>query len=343
MRNLQSIISVVLLCLLLCGCFGPSYETLKPSQSREYTKELLGTAPPEMWFWPRGRIIGDLDLVKVENGDLQEEEVVLVRLQAGSHEEPAPSSEVWLRVFHRNPDTNILSPVTAKKIYTLGNVPENFILPEEVLSKWTDGPVENENLVLADLDEDGKPEILVSLMHPLTSGKTAAIHSIYSMDNNELVLKFGCLAMQSGGSLFILDLNEDGKQELVIPAVILPPHGAEVLHQRPEWPCIYSQVKPGAQYYQQNNDDFSEYYNQTLEDLYADMLQDILAGRKETFNQQCCYLGLIYSYRKDFSRAEQLLRPVAEAPGELGKLARQKLAKIQGKATEGDSETQPDR
>ncbi len=339
MRRVPFAFALVAILFISAGCFGPDFEALSPGQGSEYDDEIRGEAPTGSWHWVRGRVQGDVDGLRDPAGHVHAEEVLLVTRHSGERKAPGPIESAWLVVCRIHPDSEDREPLARYPLYgpQADGVPAT---PESTLFVWNEAPLEDGTIELTDLDGDGVLEILARLWRPAPEG-VAVLHRAFSYRaDGTLFPFFACAAVQPANGLQRGDIDKDGVDELIVETAILPPRPEDAPRARPAWPCIYTSSEDGQ--YRQDNAKFGNHYDTVLTRLYEDLEMDRLLGSAETAPVHTYYIGLVYAYRQETAMARLFLQRAAEAPGNVGSVARQALSGLEPPPAESSIPRAPD-
>ncbi len=293
MRYALTAVCLSLMTGLVAGCMQTRYTALNPNQDAEYTPRLLGEPPEGTWLWVRGRISADLAFLEPERDEERTHEILLVTAQQGPTDVELPTRRAWIYVLARTPGSEQRDLLMKREVYNAAQPDPKVHRPREVLLDARTDTVSQGRLRLLDLDEDGRPEILVSLWKE-NAENAQALHRLYEPGPEGLVHRFACRLVQPSAQVLTLDLDRDGVDELILPAAIpLPPRVAVTdadLAPRPAWPCAYTPAAGGV--YEQANDRFPNLYAPALVGLYED--RALCAPDSRSVHD--LYLGLIYRY-----------------------------------------------
>jgi hypothetical protein len=323
LRNEYSLIFGAFMILLCSGCLGPSFESLSPHKGGEYGVDVVrGNIPPaqlkDSWLWVRGRVVGDIDRQKNAKGEMQEEEVILVTRQRGNTQNPGPSVEAYLNVIDRTPVTGRRTLRSQIKLFTVASTQKKPTLPKLAYGVVSPGPLDNGRIELVDLDGNGTLEILTRISRRLTKGYLV-YHNAYSVNGAKLTKIFSAQAIQQTPELLHMDLDKDGRDELIVQNMVLINNSKNGGTIRPTWPSVYSQSK-GINTYSQQDKKFANHYDETLLLFYEDHAHSIFT--KQSYQVQEFYIGVIYAYRNNLTLAHMFLEEAQKGQGPTARLAK---------------------
>jgi len=296
----------------------------------EYGVDILGKSPKDTWHWVRGRVLADIDGVKDDAGRATDEEVLLVTRQRGNNKSPGPAIDAWVCLVDINPINRRRTLRARHEVYSVNRDMTEIPMPEYSLGVWTDGPVEDGRVQVADLDADGKQEVLVQVWRPVTEG-VAAILYVFRVENENLVPVFNCRAIQPEAEIQHHDADKDGIDEILIPAAFLPPTPENSPRTRAAWLSVYSRGKDGL--YQQADARFASLYDETRLQLLEGLALQSLDGNPAPLH--CFYLGLIYKFKDDKAMMQRFMQSAAKGPGRAARMANS----ILGSASPAEKET----
>lgn len=322
MKKYLKLCLIISITISISGCMSPEFQALDPSKSSEYDARILGKEQSNMWYWVRGKINGDVDGDKDSSGNKILEEILLVSQQSGTRGTTGPMDEAYVIVCKRDPNTGFRDVLCRKTIYSSYKNITDAQFPKTTLGKWQDNKFEKGNLQLIDIDGDTQKEILVSLWFKTGDGVSAQ-HYCLKYFNKNLHEMLAVKALQNSPTITSIDINKDGKEELVVPYVLdnTLSAGKDPVTEKlmPEWACIYSHTGKGT--LQQSNAAFPDYYTDIQLKIYEDMSlraenlpQDILGIHQ-------LYLGLIYTYKGNEALGNMFLRRAAINLNDVGRMA----------------------
>ena len=309
-RSLRGLWGAACMAVLMTagGCMGPAYEPFRAGEITPYGKDLLGTPPEGYRYRVRGRIVGDLDGTRNDDGKAQNEEALLVTLHR-TEQNASDTAEALLvicRVVGKKQERQL---ITRELVFSAIRKDLSGALPQEIVAITTPMPIQHGGIRLQDVNGDGRHEIIVSVWHDTNPG-VRALHRAYVLDGGKLREIFSCAAAQAAPAVEFRDANGDGKAEAFIPARLFPDAG----DKSPLWHHVFSPDKDGI--YRQDNAAFAATYDKTLVSLFEHLCMP--QSDEEIPAALCYYIGTIYSYRGDFDKARRMLTQAAGAGGAFG-------------------------
>lgn len=313
-----------LLCLLVlatAGCVSWGFQKYDPGAISLYDEmlvEVVNQYDAEHWFWVRGRIGADLD----RNG--KDEDVVLATLHTGTRQSPSPILAAILLICE--PRKN-LSPKLLRRlvVYTASKTEAATALPWQVHAPLPQASMQEIGAKAFVMEDDGLPLLMISLGSAPIDGRILAYHAGYEWsDGGAPHLRFASLALQSDLAIDAMDMDRDGRDELLLPhapldPMIVPGVSAETL---PQWHSVFVR-KPDATYALKSEPSPRAYAPLLLPwyEEYARALQDG-ADRQSVLVREY-YIGLAHHYNGEPEKARRFLTRVRDGGDDrLARLAR---------------------